>query len=245
MSEPSTQLSIVVPCYNEAENIGALVERFRQSLSQLPPSELILVNNGSTDQTGEAIKVAIAGEPSHSVRMVTLPENHGYGFGILRGLEEARGAVLAWTHADLQTDPEDIVRAYECYLRRTSLQPKSLVKGLRRNRAFTEKILSLGMELLSSVTLGKWFSEVNAQPKLFPRTLYDAFEQPPTDFSLDLYLLYRAKELGYSIVSIPVDFAKRKHGTAKGGSGSGFRIKWRLIERTVRYIFALRSQLRG
>ena len=76
------------------------------------------------------------------------------------------------------------------------------------------------MSLISSFALGRWLSDVNAQPKMFHRTLYKEMTLPPKDFSLDLYLLNLAKVKGYEIQSIPVSFNRRIYGEAKGGGRS-------------------------
>jgi hypothetical protein len=100
------------------------------------------------------------------------------------------------------------------------------------------------MGLLASVVLGKRLTEINAQPKLFSRKFFDLVEKPaPNDFALDTYLLYKAKQLG-RVVEIPVFFAKRVAGEAKGGSGSSWKTKWKLVKRCTGYIFELRKKLR-
>jgi len=87
-------------------------------------------------------------------------------------------------------------------------------------------------------------SEINAQPKLFPRQFYDSLEAPPHDFSLDLYLLYQAKKNGLRIVPLPVYFKERKFGEAKGGSGSSWKTRLKLIKRSYAYIFELRARVK-
>ena len=99
------ELSLVIPCYNEAGNLPALVARVVEVFGDRD-AEVILVDNGSTDDTPEAMARLIAGhEFIHGTRVEV---NQGYGFGILSGLAVAAGEVLAWTHADLQADPAEI-----------------------------------------------------------------------------------------------------------------------------------------
>ncbi|MBI3312834.1 MAG: glycosyltransferase family 2 protein [Candidatus Omnitrophica bacterium] len=229
------ELSIVVPCYNEAKNVPRVLDSFAQVLGGKDQMELILVDNGSQDETGRVIDGEIARGHYHFARKVTVTKNIGYGFGILSGLKAAEGQVLAWTHADLQTDPGDVLRAYEIYLEKSLIRPNILVKGHRRNRKLMEKIFSLGMQTLASLVLGTGLSEINAQPKLFGRSLYEKMQDAPYDFSLDLYVLYRAKKLGYEIVPIPVFFKNRLYGEAKGGGS--FKTRMKLMKRTVSYIF--------
>ena len=73
--------------------------------------EVVLVDNGSTDNSVGVLKDL--GIPRNGVRCVRVETNIGYGHGILSGLKEAKGEFIGWTHADLQADPFDFVRAVE------------------------------------------------------------------------------------------------------------------------------------
>lgn len=237
-------LSIVVPCYNEEKNISLILSAFKEAITNEVNTELVLVNNGSKDKTGEVIDLEIKKNNYFFARKVTVENNIGYGFGILSGLNQARGGILAWTHADLQTDPKDVLRAYELYLNEIKLNPKVFVKGYRKNRKFTEKFFSFSMQIFASMCLGIHFSEINAQPKLFSREFYKLMKNPPNDFSLDLYVLYLAKKESYKIFSIPVFFKNRIYGEAKGGGGSNLGTKWKLMKRTFGYIIELKDKIK-
>jgi NDP-sugar pyrophosphorylase family protein len=238
----SVKLSIVVPCYNEEKNIPFIVERFSAILNDRKDIELVLVDNGSSDKTGEIIDIEIK-KHNLNAKKVIVKQNQGYGFGILSGLNEASGDVLSWTHADLQTDPEDVLKAYELYNGEAKIHSKVFVKGHRKNRKLTEKFFSFGMQILSSLCIGVYLSEVNAQPKLFSREFYKLFKSPPYDFSLDLYVLYLAKKNNYKIFTLPVYFKDRIYGEAKGGGGSDLKTKWKLIKRTFKYILELKEKI--
>ncbi len=237
------RLSIVVPCYNEEKNIPLIVERFRAALNGREEAELVLVDNGSRDGTGQAIDREIHRQGALFARKVTVETNIGYGFGILSGLKASAGEILAWTHADLQTDPKDVLDAYAVYTEAARSGRKVLVKGRRVNRRPHDAIFSIGMQLLASLALGTWLEEINAQPKLFSRALFEAMKNPPNDFSLDLYALATAKRLGYGLLSIPVRFGERRYGEAKGGGGASLATRWKLIRHSARYIFELKRAL--
>ena len=237
------KLSIIVPCYNEEKNIAIFLKDFGSLLIDNQNIELLLVDNGSTDSTGKAIDSEITKNNYKFAKKVVVKNNIGYGAGILAGLKEAKGELLAWTHADLQTNPEDVIRAYNLYLEKSKEERKIFIKGHRKNRKLSEKIFSFCMQILASMSLGTFLSEINAQPKLFPRSFYNLMAYPPLDFSLDLYALYLAKKNGYELISLPVFFKERLHGESKGGSGSDFKTRWKLIKRSLNYILNLRSKL--
>lgn len=92
------KMSIVIPCYNEEENIPIILDKFDNILTN-EDIEIILVNNGSTDNSDEVLKRLL---PKYLfARTVLVPINKGYGYGIFQGLKEAKGDFLGWMHADM------------------------------------------------------------------------------------------------------------------------------------------------
>jgi glycosyltransferase involved in cell wall biosynthesis len=234
-------LSIILPCYNEGDNIPVIISSFQEVLPTDISTEILLVNNGSTDHSQEVLEAELASLPSpHPFKVVHVPNNKGYGYGILSGLKAATGDTLAWTHADMQTSPKDVFEAYSIF--KSKNDPMTIIKGKRKNRPFSENFFTAGMQWVVLFALGRNINDINAQPKLFSRTFYSSHinEHAPHDFSLDLFLLYQADKYGRTI-SFPVFFNKRLHGEAKGGGSFKTRIK--LIKRTLSYIFELRKTL--
>lgn len=232
-------ISLVIPCYNEADNLEDIFRASEALLKSCPELELILVDNGSTDRSKEILDKFLDEQKNPRLRAVFVPKNLGYGHGINMGLQASKGSYLAWTHADLQTDLQDVARAYHDVIQGSHRGRDVVVKGRRTNRSFLDGVLTAGMSVFASLILGKIFRDTNAQPKVFPRSLYDSMSHPPQDFSLDLYLLWLAKLKGYSIECIPVRFNDRLHGEAKGGGGS-IKNRIKIIRRTLRYILKLR-----
>lgn len=232
---PEIKLSIIVPCYNEARNIPLIMERFAAAAE--PGVEVVLVNNGSTDNSAEIFTQFLQ---NTFVKIITVPKNIGYGHGIVSGLKAASGEVLAWTHADMQTDPADVLVAYHRF-QELNQPDQVIIKGKRVNRTFGQWGFTFGMSLIASAILWQPLYDINAQPKLFHRRLFEKLNNPPDDFSLDLYLLYMAKRLGYRIETIPVRFTKRIHGESKWAFS--FQSKYKTILRTIKYIFALRKKV--
>ena len=240
----NTKLSVVIPCYNEEKNLPHIMAKLSVLLRDKTHEEceVILVDNGSNDNSAQVFVDLLKGI-EENIRVVKVDKNQGYGYGILYGLKQATGSFLAWTHADLQTDPADVFKALDIYL----LAPKRpvLVKGYRKNRKLSEAFFSWCMGLISSVFLKVRLTEINAQPKLFHRDFYEAIvKDAPNDFSLDLYFLFKAKKQGL-IIDFPVFFLPRLYGEAKGGSGSSLKTRIKLIKRTLKYIGELRGRVIG
>lgn len=230
------KLSVVVPCYNEAKNIPALLENFSKIIRR-DDIEIIIVDNVSTDNSAEVIKRLIPQFPF--VRSMVCHER-GYGAAILAGLKEAAGDFIGWTHGDLQTSADDVLRALEI-LEQSSSYERVYIKGYRRGRPFFDALFSYGMGLFDSLLLKTWLVEINAQPNIFHRSFFSHWEEAPSDFSLDLYAYYLAKKTNLSIIRIPVEFKKRFHGVSSWNTGLWSR--YRLIKRTILFSFKLRMRM--
>lgn len=236
-------MSLIIPCYNEEKNIPLILERLESVFKERPDIEIVLVDNGSEDNSALAFKQGLSQSKLAELKVVTLAKNNGYGNGILEGLRAARGELLAWTHADMQTDPQDVLKALELYQEK---QPQDcFIKGKRKNRKWLEQFLTFGMQIVAFLSLRSYLDDINAQPKLFSRDFYERYvkDKAPLDFSLDLFVLYQAKQHFLPIYTLPVYFADRKHGEAKGGGGS-WKNRLKLIKRTFTYIFKLRSEVK-
>lgn len=229
-------LSIVLPCYNEADNLPLLLENYRQVWRDLP-AELILVDNGSTDPTAAVLAQELARPDLAFARTVQVPWNRGYGHGLYTGLQTARGEFVAFSHADMQCSPADVFRAYDRLIAAPN-PAQTLVKGRRSGREFGAALTTAGMSLLASTILLAPLTDINAQPKVFHRSHLGRLIEPPDGFQFDLYVLYRARQAGMKVLTIPVAFGERMHGQSK----SAFNIfaRYRTIWATMTYIFRLR-----
>ncbi len=233
------KLSIVVPCYNEAENIPSLLEAYQETLKNYE-IEVVLVNNGSTDNTADVL-VEISSKFSDFLKVVNVPVNQGYGYGILEGLRNSSTEFIGWTHGDLQTPPKDVVKAFDI-LEKSNFNKNLYVKGSRTGRPIFDQFFSVGMGIFESLYLGTKLSEVNAQPNIFHRSFYENWKNPPHDFALDLYALYQARKSNLRLIRFPVPFLKRQHGVSKWNTG--ILAKWKFIKRTIIFSIELKKSLK-
>jgi glycosyltransferase involved in cell wall biosynthesis len=236
------KLSIVIPCYNEEKNIPLILARLEKIINDKENIEVVLVDNGSTDNTAVVLRQELTQEKYKFARVVTVQKNIGYGHGIMSGLRAANGNILAWTHADMQTDPADVIRAYDEFLK-INKPDSTIIKGRRINRRFGSWAFTFGMSCIASTVLMKKLYDINAQPKLFAHSFLANMKNPPDDFSLDLYLLYQARQLNYNIQTIPVHFGKRIHGESRWAFS--FSSRYKTILRSIKYIFALRKKVKN
>ncbi len=232
------KLSIVVPCYNESKNIPLILSGFDQVI-QRDDVEVVLVNNGSTDNSKEILENLL---PKYSfARLANVEENQGYGYGILYGLKQATGTYIGWTHADMQTDPSDVIKALEI-IEKSSETENIYVKGDRKGRPFFDQIFTSGMSLFETIYMGERLHDINAQPNIFHRSFFESWDDPPHDFSLDLYVLYMAKKQKISVVRFDVLFPERIHGSSSWNTG--FAAKKKFIKRTLDFSSKLKKRLK-
>lgn len=234
----SPDLSVVVPCYNEAGSLAGLLEAFAGAGAG-QDFELLLVDNGSSDGTGAELERLLPGYPF--ARALRCPQNLGYGGGILKGLEAARGSALCWTHADLQFHPSAVFEAWRLF--REAGGGGTLVKGLRAGRPLTDRLFTSGMALFETLYLGLPLRDINGQPVLFGRELTSVWRRPPSDFSLDLYALAMALKAGFRVLRFQVENRRRERGASSWNRGLLSRLS--LVCRTVKASAHIRRELRG
>lgn len=229
--------SIVIPCYNEEKNIPLILDRFGSIINR-DDIEVILVDNGSKDNSAELLERLLPSYPF--ARKVKVEVNQGYGFGIVSGLHEAKGEFIGYTHADMQTDPADVIKGIDI-LESQQKPEMCFIKGNRKGRSVFDMFFTVGMGIFESVYMGKLLWDINAQPNIFHAKFFKGLSNVPKDFSLDLFLLYTAKKSGLRICRFDVVFPPRIHGSSSWNTG--LRAKWKFIKRTIEFSLRLKKEI--
>tara|TARA_B110000305_G_C19389222_1_gene613906 strand:- start:449 stop:907 length:459 start_codon:yes stop_codon:yes gene_type:complete len=123
-------ISIIIPCYNEKQNLHEIIDKINfLKKNYTDKVEFIIVDNGSDDGSNEILKNIT--NPNFTT--IHLNKNLGYGGAIIKGINNAKGLIIAWTHGDIQCDLNDVMLAY--HGNRKSLKSGNfVVKGKRINR---------------------------------------------------------------------------------------------------------------
>ena len=236
-------ISLVIPCYNEEDNLEKLLTKISYVLKKFSKEriEIVIVNNGSTDNSEKIIKKH---ELFHQnlISLLNLKKNKGYGDGINQGINFSKGDVVCWFHADLQFDPVEALNIYTEY-KDKFLNQNILLKGNRINRSLFDSFFTFGMTCLTFLLFGKKINDINAQPKIFKRSMLKFINNPPIDFSYDIYFLLVALNNNIKIQEFPVKWYDRNAGEAKGGGS--FKLKLKLTLRTIKFLFNLRIKYNG
>ena len=231
------EISIVLPCFNEEENIPKLFEIFNEIVIDDETFEIIFVDNGSTDKTSSLLLGFL--KKYKFAKSIRIENNKGYGNGIFEGLKICEGRFIGWTHADLQTSPRDLLKVLDI-IQNCNNKEKIFIKGNRINRDIKESFFSIGMSFFESLFFAVPLWEINAQPTIFSRNLFDDLEDPPKDFSFDLYTYIIALKRKYQIIKFDVNFGKRIYGFSKWNIN--WFSKFKFIKRTLFYSIKLKKK---
>jgi glycosyltransferase involved in cell wall biosynthesis len=211
------RLSVVVPLFNEEENVALLVAAVRDALSADPSWELVLVDDGSTDRTA-AVAEAAGSDPR--VRSVRLARNYGQTLAMQAGFDQARGAVVVSMDGDLQNDPRDISRLVAALD-----SGYDLVAGYRERRqdkVLTRKIPSWVANRIILTLTGVRVRDNGCSLKAYRRA---TLERMHLYSDMHRFLpAFAAATAGARITEIPVQHHARRFGKSKYGLSRIFKL---------------------
>ncbi len=212
------ELSLAIPLYNEQDNVENVVTNLVAALEAAHVDyELVLVNNGSEDRTGEIIE-RLARE-NHRLVPVHIPVNQGYGWGIITGLKHCRGRYLGYAWGDNQVRAEDVVKIFD----RLRQGDVDMVKALRieRHDGLQRLIITRVYNTVFPFFFPVYSKDVNGCPKIFTREAYEAIAPKSRDWFLDAEIMIKAHKLGLRVAEIPVIFYPRSSGKSK--------VRWKTV----------------
>ena len=218
-------VSIVVPIYNEVENLPDLVERIAQAMAgQALSFELLAVDDGSKDGSADRLRELAATRPW--LRPVFLARNYGQSSALQAGFDRVRGRYVVTLDADLQNEPGDI----PLLLQRLETDPGvDMVSGWRKDRQDAElsrKLPSrIANKLISSAT-GVHLHDYGCALKAYRRPIIDRIRLYG---ELHRFIPSLAKDAGARITEVPVRHHARTAGVSKYGIDRTFRVILDLI----------------
>ncbi len=216
-------VSVVMPLYNEEAVIEKVVrDCYAVIIAKIPGSELLIVNDSSTDGSPEILKrlaIEFAG-----LRVIDQPENRGHGSALLAGFAQAKNPVIVQMDGDGQVNPEDFWKLYpllsaDC----------DLVIGCRSGRCdpWIRKAVSRGLKILVRAFFGFSLSDINSPLKCIKlEVLRDALKViRPDSFIVSVLMVVIARHRGYRLAEVAVTHLPRRGGASRLSS-------WRYLSRS-------------
>ena len=222
-----------MPCYNEEAIVGQTVKRVLSAFDRAEiPIELVTVDNGSKDRTGEILRELAALHPQIVVHRVDV--NIGYGNGILAGLPRCTAPWICLIPADGQVDAEDAVRLFEDAVQ---CGEQVIAKARRRFRmdGGPRKFVSIAYNIFfRALWPGVESLDINGAPKIIPRDVILRMELTSRQWFLDPEIMIKAHYLGIRVLEYNV-FARMR---GSGLSHVRATTCWEFFTALLRYRFS-------
>lgn len=218
----SVNVSVVIPVYNEEENIPALCRRLAETMGKIGRSyEIIFVDDGSSDRSVELIGGFAAHDPH--VRLIEFNRNYGQHAAVFAGFEHSRGEIVVTLDADLQNPPEEIpkliAKVEEGY---------DIVGGLRgerRDSAF-RKIPSWLVNRFIARATGVGLKDYGCMLRAYRRVVVDQIVRCN---EISSFIPTLANSFARSVTEIEVAHAERKRGKSKYNLGRLLKLNFDLV----------------
>ncbi|MGC1677021.1 MAG: glycosyltransferase family 2 protein [Candidatus Binataceae bacterium] len=226
-------LSVFLPSHNEEGNIDRVVRGYLAELPNVARDyEVIVVNDGSRDRTGE-VAARLAAENSH-VKVVNHEVNRGYGGAVISGIRAASMPYVMLSDGDGQFDPKDVEKLA------VFMPEYDVVVGRRAHRAdhLMRRINGKAWTILVRVVLGVTISDIDCGFKMFKRELLDGMELRAHGAMISTELMARLMGRGARIKEVDVQHLPR---TAGAQSGANLRV----VMRAFRELLVLYAELRA
>ena len=207
---PDPTFSVVVPFYNEAENLPKLIREIDAMLRVIErPAEIILVDDGSTDVFAQP-----SGSPAFLIRWLRLSQNSGQSAAMYYGMQQARGEFIILLDADLQNDPMDAIKMFH----KLEHEHLDLVTGVRlhRNDNFIRRLSSSIANAVRGALLQDRTSDTGCTLKVIRS---EPAKRLPGWNGMHRFMPALVLSAGYKIGEMPVEHRARHAGVSKVAGG--------------------------
>ncbi len=208
----SLYFTLLIPCYNEAENIPVLYERLKKVLAHITEYEILFIDDGSSDGTAELLKEI--SEKDEKVSFIKFSRNFGHQAALKAGYDYARGEAVICMDADMQHPPEMIPKMIEKWQ-----QGYDVVYTIREDKCklpFIKRVTSKGFYWFINKLSDTSINRGAADFRLLDRKVVDALRRMP---EANLFFRGMIPWLGFKQIGIPYQANERQAGETKFSFG--------------------------
>ena len=206
-------ISVVLPAYNEAENIESVIDKALLVLHDFAENyEIIIINDGSNDSTGKLLTQLSKSNPH--IHPIHHSKNLGYGAALRSGFKNARYDYVFSTDSDGQFEFNELTQAYPQFIK------ADFIQGYRLSRqdSFHRKINTFAWNTLCNLLFHTGVKDVDCAFKFFKRKILDSIELKANGAMISTELLIKTRKSGFSITEIGVHHYPRLSGIPSGAN---------------------------
>jgi dolichol-phosphate mannosyltransferase len=229
-------ISVVIPCYNEEDGIPQLKEKLLPVITRVGRRhdvELILIDDGSTDQTYQCLKTNFSSRPD--TKIIKHEKNQNLGGAIRTGIKESSGEWIANLDSDCTYDPNLLEPMIEEIERGADLvtvspyHPEGLVIGVPAYRMFLSKTLTS----MYRIILRKRVYTFTALARVYKRSVYSQISSPAYDFTCLAEMMLKALKQNLKVKEVPAQLSVRKFGESKMKTAKVIKAHLTLLKRLL------------
>jgi dolichol-phosphate mannosyltransferase len=234
------KLSIIIPVYNEEKTVTQLLERVIKVKFKDVEREIIVVEDGSSDDTKKKIQTFVKTHSVKGFKVFYHKKNSGKGAAVRTGIEKANGEYIIIQDADLEYDPQQIVKLTKPILEKraqvvygTRLDRLPDFKGEQKTlQSFVHYVGNKFLSLVTSIIYLYWITDMETCYKLFPKKAAPLLKLKARGFEFEPEITAKLLKNGYKIYELPISITPRGYNEGKKISTfkDGFRACWYLLK---------------
>jgi glycosyltransferase involved in cell wall biosynthesis len=204
-------LSVVIPVYNEVGNVKVIIKRVQ---AQKLASEIVVVDDGSTDGTRDILKEL---DGKDNLRVIFHEKNQGKGAAVVTGMKAARGDVLLIQDADLEYDPRDYPKLLQPIEEEIAdvVYGSRFLGGARRVTMFWHMVANKLLTVMTNILYNTILTDMETGYKVFRREIVEGMNIKARRFDFEPEFTAKVLKRHYRIFEVPITFNPRDYSQGK------------------------------